>query len=73
MNNHKHLKKKKILIQFSDGSSSSLFCYTYKKELLVESDIKSNITWNNANKSLDIDKVKNNNLYNYYKLFIKTK
>lgn len=73
MNNHKHLKRKRILIQFSDGSSSSLFCYVYKKELLVESDIKSNSIWNNINKSLDSDKMKNNDLYNYHKLFIKTK
>jgi hypothetical protein len=73
MNNSKHLKKKKILIQFSDGSSSSLFCYVHKKEFLVESDIKSNLIWKNVVESLESDKIKYNNLYNYNKLFSKTK
>jgi hypothetical protein len=73
MNNNKHLKKKRILVQFSDGSSSSLFCYVYKKELLVESDIKSSVIWNNVIESLESDKEKNNNTYNYYKLFSKIK
>lgn len=45
MNNHKHLKKSKILIQFSDGSSIYSFCFTKKKELLTEVDIKSNSIW----------------------------
>ena len=73
MNNFKHLKKKKILIQFSDGSSSFLFCYVHKKEFLVESDIKSNLIWKNAIKSSESDKIKHDNLYDYNKLFSKTK
>jgi len=73
MNNYKLLKKKKVLIQFSDGSSSFVSCYLYKKELLVESDIKSNTIWKNLVESLETDKIKNNNVYNYNKLFSKTK
>jgi hypothetical protein len=73
MNNYKHLKKNKILMQFSDGSSISLFCSIKKKELLTEVDIKSSIFWRN---DLTIDKGVNNKdktLNNFKKLFLKLK
>jgi hypothetical protein len=73
MNNYKHLKKNKILIQFSDGSSISLFCSIKKKELLTEVDIKSSIFWRN---DLTTDKGVNNKdktLNNFKKLFLKLK
>ena len=73
MNNFKHLKKKKVLIQFSDGSSTYLFCLMKKKELLTEVDIKSNIFWNDnsiINETLDN---KDKALNNFKKLFLKIK
>jgi hypothetical protein len=73
MNNYKHLKKNKILMQFSDGSSISLFCSIKKKELLTEVDIKSSIFWRN---DLTTDKGVNNKdktLNNFKKLFLKLK
>ena len=73
MNNCKHLKKNKILIQFSDGSSTYLFCSMRKKELLTEVDIRSNILWNNgtiSNETID-DKYKALNIFK--KLFSKSK
>lgn len=47
MNNSTHFKKTKILVQLSDGSSIYLFCHNHKKELLMESDIRSNSLWKN--------------------------
>nr|YP_009476753.1 ribosomal protein L31 [Cryptomonas curvata]AVM81246.1 ribosomal protein L31 [Cryptomonas curvata] len=73
MNESKHLKKKKTLIQFSDGSSCHMFFYTYKKESLVESDIKSNLFWKHRVNTLELESRKSNLLYYYNKLFIKTK
>ncbi len=73
MNNSKHLKKNKTLIQFSDGSSVYLLCSLKKKELLTESDIRSNVFWNNSiiiNETLDD---KNKALNNFKKLFLKSK
>jgi predicted MPP superfamily phosphohydrolase len=73
MNNYKHLKKNKIVMQFSDGSSISLFCSIKKKELLTEVDIKSSIFWRN---DLTTDKGVNNKdktLNNFKKLFLKLK
>ncbi len=73
MNNYKHLKKKKLIVQFSDGSSSSLTFYINKKELLAESDIKSNIAWKAKLDCLEVDNKKTNSSYNYDKLFAKIK
>lgn len=73
MNNYKHLKKRKVLVQFSDGSSSYLFSYIHKKELLIESDIKSNPIWKMKTDNLDVDNKKTIFLYNYNKLFSKNK
>ncbi len=73
MNNSKHLKKNRILVQFSDGSSVYLFCSMKKKELLTEVDIRSNVFWNNdtnINETVD-DKYKT--LNNFKKLFLKLK
>lgn len=73
MNNSKHLKKNKLLIQFSDGSSVYLFCSTKKKELLTEVDVRSNVFWNNgtiANETIDN---KDRALNNLKKLFFKSK
>jgi hypothetical protein len=73
MNNSKHLKKNRILVQFSDGSSIYLFCSMKKKELLTEVDIRSNVFWNNdtnINETVD-DKYKT--LNNFKKLFLKLK
>ena len=47
INNYKHLKKKKVLLQFSDGSSIFIFCFVKKKELLTEVDIRSSVFWKN--------------------------
>jgi len=73
MNNYKHLKKNRVLIQFSDGSSVYLFCYMKKRELLTEVDIKSNIFWKNdvmINETVDN---KDRALNNLKKLFFKLK
>jgi hypothetical protein len=48
MNNSNHLKRKKTLIQFSDGSSSYILSYINKKEFILELDTKSNPLWNNV-------------------------
>ena len=73
MNNYKHLKKKHILIQFSDGSSICLPCFIKKKELLTEVDIKSSIFWeSNAVIDETIDN-KSKTLNNFKKLFLKLK
>jgi hypothetical protein len=73
MNNHKHLKKSKILIQFSDGSSIYSFCFTKKKELLTEVDIKSNSIWNNDTFINESINNKDKTLNNLKKLFLKLK
>lgn len=73
MNNNKHLKKNKVLMQFSDGSSIYLFCSIKKKELLTEVDIKSSIFWRNdltTNKGPDN---RDRTLDNFKKLFLKLK
>ena len=73
MNNYKHLKKNRVLIQFSDGSSVYLFCYMKKRELLTEVDIKSNIFRKNdvmINETVDN---KDRALNNLKKLFFKLK
>ena len=49
MDNRRHLKKKRVLLQFSDGSSTFIFCFVKKKELLTEVDIKSSVFWKNDN------------------------
>ena len=73
MNNSRHLKKSKTLIQFSDGSSVYLFCSIKKRELLTEVDIKSNIFWNNKiNVNETVDN-KDRALNNFKKLFLKLK
>lgn len=73
MNNSKHLKKNKVLIQFSDGSSSYLFSSMKKKELLTEVDIKSNVFWNNKNNANEIIDNKDITFNNFKKLFLKLK
>jgi hypothetical protein len=73
MNNCKHLKKNKILIQFSDGSSVCLFCSTKKKELLTEVDIRSNAFWNNSTITNETIDNKDKALNNFKKLFLKSK
>jgi ribosomal protein L31 len=73
MNNCKHLKKNKILMQFSDGSSVYLFCSTKKKELLTEVDIRSNIFWNNGTVINETTDNKDKALNNFKKLFLKLK
>jgi uncharacterized protein YciU (UPF0263 family) len=75
MNNSNHLKKIKILVQFSDGSSSNLVCYSDKKEFLVEFDIKSNIIWKTSLGIVNSTQDNNKNKFysNYKKLFKKFK
>ncbi len=73
MNNSRHLRKSKTLIQFSDGSSVYLFCSIKKRELLTEVDIKSNIFWNNKINVNEIVDNKDRTLNNFKKLFLKLK
>jgi|LakMenEpi03Aug12_release.lakeMendotaPanAssembly.Ray.scaffolds.fasta_scaffold253311_2 hypothetical protein len=74
MNNYKHLKKKKVLIQFSDGSSILLFLSVKKKELLTEVDIKSNISWkSNIINEIVYNKDNDRSLKIFDKLFLKIK
>jgi hypothetical protein len=73
MNNHKHLKKKYILIQFSDGSSIYLPCFIKKKELLTEVDIKSNISWGSSTIIDETLDNKSKTLNSFKKLFVKLK
>jgi hypothetical protein len=73
MNNYKHLKKNKALIQFSDGSSINLFCFIKKKELLTEVDIKSNSLWRNDLIVNETVGNKDRTLNNFKKLFLKLK
>jgi hypothetical protein len=73
MNNSNHLKKIKALIQFSDGSSVCLYCYSSKKEFLVESDIKSNPTWKSSKSINETDIHKNKLSSSLKKLFNKVK
>lgn len=50
-----HLKKTKVLTQFSDGSASFFYYYSNKKENVMELDIRSNSIWKNDNsKTLDL-------------------
>ena len=73
MNNYKHLKKRYISIQFSDGSSIHLPCFIKKKELLTEVDIKSNTFWGSdiiVNSTFDN---KSKVLNDFKKLFVKLK
>ena len=73
MNNHKHLKKKYILIQLSDGSSIYLPCFIKKKELLTEVDIKSNISWGSSTIIDETLDNKSKTLNSFKKLFVKLK
>lgn len=74
MNNYKHLKKKKVLIQFSDGSSILLFLSVKKKELLTEVDVKSNISWkSNIINEIVYNKDNDRSLKIFDKLFLKIK
>jgi hypothetical protein len=73
MNNCKHLKNKKVLIQLSDGSSLRLNCYINKKEVLIESDIKLNSFWKFESNSLELNNSKSYLFNDYKKLFIKHK
>ena len=71
MNNYKHLKHHKVLIQLSDGSSLKMYCNINKKEFLVESDIKSNLLWKNKPNLIDVNSLNTHLTNNYKKLFIK--
>jgi len=73
MNNCKHLKNKKVLIQLSDGSSLRLNCYINKKEVLIESDIKLSSFWKFESNSIEINNLKSHLFNDYKKLFIKHK
>ena len=73
MNNSKHLKKNKLLIQFSDGSSVYLFCSTKKKELLTEVDVRSNVFWKNNLAVNEVINDKDKVINSFKKLFIKLK
>jgi len=73
MNNQKHLKKKYILIQLSDGSSIHLPCFIKKKELLTEVDIKSNISWGSSTIIDETLDNKSKTLNSFKKLFVKLK
>ena len=73
MNNYKHLKKNKVLIQLSDGSSISLHCWMKKKELLSELDIRSNILWKNNLAVNEVVNDKDKVINSFKKLFIKLK
>jgi hypothetical protein len=73
MNNQKHLKKKYILIQLSDGSSIHLPCFIKKKELLTEVDIRSNIFWESSAIIDETHGNKSKTLNNFKKLFVKLK
>ena len=73
MNNSNHLKKIKTLIQFSDGSSICLYCYSSKKELLIESDIKSNLVWKSSKSANEADIPRNKLSSSLKKLFNKAK
>lgn len=73
MNNFKHLKNKKVLVQLSDGSSLHLNCYINKKEILVESDIKLSPLWKFESNLGDPKNLKPNFFNDYKKLFTKSK
>jgi hypothetical protein len=73
MNNCKHLRKKKVLIQLSDGSSLHLNCYINKKEALIESDIRLSSLWKFESNSIDLNNLKSHSFNDYKKLFIKNK
>jgi hypothetical protein len=73
MNNYKHLKKNKVLIQLSDGSSIFLYCCVKKKELLSELDIRSNILWKNNLAVNEVISDKDKALDSFKKLFLKVK
>jgi len=73
MYNFNHLKKHKILVQLSDGSIVYLFCYVNKKELLVDSDIKSNKVWNNKPNINELNNTQNKLFSNFKKLFLNHK
>ena len=69
-----HLRKKRILIQLSDGSSMNLICFIEKKEFLTESDIRSNPYWkSSSNGSENSNILKNKSLTSLKKLFNKSK
>jgi len=73
MNSCKHLKNKKVLVQFSDGSSLYLNCYINKKEAFIESDIKLNSFWKYDFNSVESNNLKSHLFNDYKKLFIKHK
>lgn len=73
MNNYRHLKRDKVLVQLSDGSSICLFCSMKKREFLTELDIKSNILWNNDSSINETVISKDKVFKNFKKLFLKTK
>ena len=73
MYNCNHLKKNKILIQLSNGSVVYLFCYINKKELLVDSDIKSNKVWNCNPNTNELNNTQNKLFNNFKKLFLNHK
>jgi hypothetical protein len=73
MNNQKHLKKKYILIQLSDGSGIYLQCFIKKKELLTEVDIRSNILGGSSTIIDETHDNKSKTLNNFKKLFVKLK
>ncbi len=66
MKNSMHLKKNKVLLKLTDGSSISILCYSIKKEIISSFDSRLYYFW------LDIKFTINtlaNNKYNFYKKF----
>lgn len=65
-----HLKRFKVLTQFSDGSASFFYCYSNKKEIVMELDIKSSPIWKNTNNKT-FDFKENRSSYFLKKFFLK--
>jgi hypothetical protein len=67
MINNIHLKRNKVLIKLTDGSSIYVLCYAIKKEIISSNDSKSCYFWFDFKSSNYF--AHKNNIYNFYKKF----
>lgn len=70
MSFNNHLKRVKVLTQFSNGSASFFYFYSNKKEIVMELDIMSNPIWKNNNDKV-LDFKENRSLRFLNKFFLK--
>ena len=70
MSFNNHLKRVKVLTQFSNGSASFFYFYSNKKEIVMELDIMSNPIWKNNNDKV-LDFKENRSLRFLNKFFFK--